>query len=72
MTWLYHRESKAEAYYAYAEELRAIAAQMSLGAARSQLLRVADEFDGMAGAAEIVARSQARLKKPNGSALPQA
>ena len=46
------RSTKTKAYYAYAEDLRTVAAHMQSAGAQNKLLNVANDFDRMAGAAE--------------------
>jgi hypothetical protein len=50
------RSTKAKAYYAYAEELRTVAAHMQSAEAQNKLLNVANDFDRRAGAAEALGR----------------
>jgi hypothetical protein len=56
------RSTKATAYYAYAEELRTVAAHMMSSAAQNKLLNLANDFDRMAGAAEALGRPKYLLK----------
>ena len=60
------RLTRAGAYRAYAEELRAIAAWMPPGRSRSYLLTTADDFDSMARAADDASNSKMALSRMRG------
>jgi hypothetical protein len=50
------RSTKTKAYYAYAEDLRTVAAHMQSAGTQNKLLDVANGFDRMASAAEALGR----------------
>jgi len=49
---------KSQAYRDYAEELRVIADHMELEESRRSLLRIADEFEQIATANDLITRSR--------------